>query len=153
MDISQEKLNNLAIESTTFLADKLKSSINSIKIEKKEDYVDISLDNPSQPNKPLWISTDSKEITIAFAESHYHISSYNDETEEQLIEQMIIGIINIVSGLEKTYSAWKGEKCLGGGSLSAEFNDNSIKDKSFKDAEIFKIVAWDISGNNEIKNT
>lgn len=150
MNISQEKLNKLTFDSAKFLAGTFTSYISGIRKEDIKNYVDIYLDNPSQPAKPLFLSTENEEITVAFGETHDHISAYNNETEEELIEEMIIGIVKIITGVEKTYSAWDKGKWLGCGVLKSKPFTDDLKDSIFKDAKLFKVVAWNANDNEEI---
>ena len=127
------------------------SYISSFSKEDKDGFVEVILGNPSQVDKPIWLSTAGEEITFCFAESHFHISDYSDECEpEELIEEMISAIVRIVTGVDLTYSAWVGEQSLGGGFIEAKPQLSEIG-QTFKKAKTFKIWGWH-SEDNQIIN-
>ena len=127
------------------------SYISSCAEEEKDGFIDVILNNPFQDDKPIWISTAGEEITFVFAESHFHISDYSDETKhEELIEEMVAAIVRIVTGVDLTYSAWVGDKSLGGGFIEAKPQLDDIQ-KTFKKAKLFKIWGWDNEDNQVIK--
>jgi len=127
------------------------SYISSFSSEYRDGFIEVLLGNPHQEDKPIWISTAGEEITFTFAESHFHISDYSDETKpEELIEEMISAIVRIVTGVDLTYSAWVGDRSLGGGFIEAKPQLEDIG-KAFKKAKLFKIWGWD-SESNQIIN-
>ena len=148
----QETLNTQVIEAAKCIAKLMPSYIQSVQIEEKEGFVEVLLGNPSQQDKPIWLSTNGEEITFSFAESHFHINEYSDEVvPENLVEEMVSSIIRLVTGVDLTYSAWKDERSLGGGFLESkpaliEINNTFIK------ANQFKVWGWSIE-DNQVINT
>ena len=132
------------------IASLMPSYISSCVIEKKDGFIDVTLNNPNQADKPIWISTAGEEITVAFAESHFHISDCSEESiSEELIEEMVAAIVRIVTGVDLTYSAWVDDKSLGGGFIEAKPQLDEIG-KTFKKANVFKIWGWDDESNQTI---
>ena len=110
----QETLNTQVIEAAKCIAKLMPSYIQGVKVEEKEGFVEVLIGNPSQQDKPIWLSTDGEEITLSFAESHFHINEYSDEVvSEHLVEEMVSSIIRLITGVDLTYSAWKNERSLG----------------------------------------
>ena len=146
----QESFHAKVVSAAKTITKLLPSYISSCVEEEKNGFVDITLNNPFQEDKPIWISTAGEEITFAFAESHFHIDEYTeDTTHEALIEEMITTIVRIVTGVDLTYSAWINEKNLGGGFIEVEPKLNEIQN-TFKSANLFKVWGWDNEDNNVI---
>lgn len=146
----QESFHTKVVSAAKAITKLLPSYISSCVEEEKNGFVDITLNNPFQEDKPIWISTAGEEITFAFAESHLHIDEYTeDTTHEELIEEMITTIVRIVTGVDLTYSAWINEKNLGGGFIEVEPKLNEIQN-TFKSANLFKVWGWDNEDNNVI---
>jgi hypothetical protein len=148
--ITQEKLNQRAIEAFTQLAAMLPSYIAGISHKQSKSGVSIALQNPSQHDHPLTIFTDNEEITIMFGETHSHISDYgNDKREEDLIEDAVIAIVRLVTGIDETYSAWTDDRCLGGGMIYPNAKDEDIG-SMFRKATRIRVTGWGVNQNREI---
>ena len=129
-----------AAESITRL---MPSYISSFSKEDKDGFVEVILGNPSQEDKPIWLSTAGEEITFSFAESHFHISDYSDECEpEELIEEMISAIVRIVTGVDLTYSGLGRRAKLRWWFHRGKTTDSSEIGQTFKKAKTFKIWGW-----------
>ena len=128
----------------------LPSYIAGISYKPSETGAAITLANPSQPDHPLTIFTDNKEITVMFGETHSHISDYdNDKREEDLVEDAILATVRLVTGIDETYSAWKEDRCLGGGMIYPNTKDEDIG-RMFRKADRIKVTGWGVNQNREI---
>ncbi len=146
----QESFHEKVATAAKTIAALMPSYISSFKKEDKDGFIEVILGNPSQEDKPIWITTTGEEITFAFAESHFHISDSSEETTpEKLIAEMISAIVRIVTGVDLTYSAWSGDRSLGGGFIEAKPQLGEIH-KTFKKANQFKVWGWDIESNQII---
>ncbi|MCP5158077.1 MAG: hypothetical protein H6975_01475 [Gammaproteobacteria bacterium] len=146
----QESFHEKVANAAEKIASLMPSYISSFSKEEKDGYIEVVLGNPSQEEKPIWISTAGEEITFVFAESHFHISDYSEETKaEELIEEMISAIVRIVTGVDLTYSAWLNDSSLGGGFIESKPQLNEIG-TAFKKANKFKICGWEIESNQVI---
>lgn len=150
---SQEELNTLVLESEKIFAKELPSYIKGFRKEIKDGYVMLWIDNPFQPDNPLLISTMGYEITISLDEGHVHLSPWEFETREKMAEMMHTEVTDIVTGKEKSMTAWKNNHCLGGGLEESELCNADQWKNSFSDATIFKVLAWNPKDNQEIRIT
>jgi len=147
----QDALNIQVIDAANCLAKLMPSYIKDVSVENKDDYVDVILNNPTQPDLPIWLSTNGEEITLFFAESHFHINEYGDEVvPESLVEEMVSAIFRLITGVDLAYSAWNGDRSLGGGFVEAKPNLEEIK-SSFRKANEYKVYGWLSESNMSIK--
>lgn len=146
---SQDELNTLVLESEKIFAKELPSYIKGFRKEIKDGYVMLWIDNPFQPQNPLLISTMSYEITIWFDEGHVHLSPWEFETQEKIVNEMHTEVTNILTGKEKSYTAWKGAEQMGGGLEKSELCTADLA-KTHLGATTFKLLAWNPKDNHEI---
>lgn len=147
---SQDELNTLVLESEKIFAKELPSYIKGFRKEIKDGYVMLWIDNPFQLPDPLLISTMSYEITIWFDEGHVHLSPWEFETQEKIVNEMHTEVTNILTGKEKSYTAWKGAEQMGGGLEKSELCTADLA-KTHLGATTFKVLAWNPKDNQEIK--
>jgi hypothetical protein len=89
-------------------------------------------------------------LTVCFAASHWHITDYEQgRTEVELIEDMILGIAGIISGISRSYAAYSGDRALGGGFLEGSSEDGLRRD-GWSEADRFQIFSWDGSGDKNV---
>ncbi len=139
---TQEKLNCSVIECVESLTKLLPNFITSFSVNDERDYIEVEINNPFDPNLPIRLITAGEEITFTFGETHFHIAEYTENIRiENLVEELAVHIVGIVSNTDKTYSAWKNATSLGGGLLTAKVNLENMQ-KDFPKANKFKVIAW-----------
>lgn len=150
MPIIQAELNKCATNAATFLARILAPRIENLQSIEQDDYCQIRLNNLFQPDRPLHVDTRNSEITLEFGECHCHFSTCQESvTEDQLVGQMVEKIVRIVGDFERSYSAWSGGRCLGGGWLEGQEGDRKMV-RDFPLANRFLVIGWVLENNMEI---
>lgn len=142
MPIDQAKLNDATREAIQRLCSLLPTSVGPVGEKSREEGLEIEITNPWLPDRTLRILTDNQELTVCFANSHYHIGDYlSNCTEAELIEDMILGVAAIIGGNSCAYSCYAGDQVLGGG-----MGDGSVTETQFEfwsRADRFEVRSWD----------
>jgi hypothetical protein len=116
----------------------------------RDDGLAFTITNPAYADRPIEVFTDYEELTVCFAASHWHITDYEQgRTEVELIEDMILGIAGIISGISRSYAAYSGDRALGGGFLEGSSEDGLRRD-GWSEADRFQIFSWDGSGDKNV---
>ena len=139
---TQQELDEKVREAVRTLARLLPRHIASVSEEPAGDGRRFTLANPYDHDRPLIIETADREITVAFGESHNHYWAGMGFDLAELVGEMAVQIVHIVSGVELSYSRWAGDRRLGGGTFWAEGNPRPELDR-FEGADRLKIVGWE----------
>lgn len=153
MPVDQELLNRLTTEAAEFLARSLPRHVAGIKLEDRDGHCEIELDCPYQDNQPIRISTAGGEVTLEFGHCHTHFDrSDGSQPEVNMVGEMVVKVAVLVGGYEASYSAWAGERCLGGGWLPTKA-DGGEQLGHFPLADRLVVVAWEPWDDREIHRT
>ncbi len=145
----QESLNDFVCDlKEVFKLISLKDSgINEMSVCKIEDYCKFLINGDSSDE--IFVSSDSFELTIGFGESHWHINSYSNPLHiDRMKIECIIEILDIINVKTITYSAWCGDRCLGGAKIKygdgIRCNDDIVEraEKSFPMATELRIKVF-----------
>ena len=150
----QQRLNDFLIDICNFIEKYYSSSINDISYKSEENWIKVIIVGENDSSFEVW--SEGEEITIIFAESHWHIDNYSEPCNfSEIYENTLDSIFEILNGTLATYSCWVGDKSLGGGSFlkNEKFDANEVTTSYFKDAEVVHLKYWNkelekISCNN-----
>lgn len=148
--ISQDHLNERAIEATGFLAKVLPRHLVGMRLDERDGHCEIRLGNPFDSDRSICISTERCELTVSFGECHTHYDNCSGaEDEASIVGEMVVKVVLIASGREASFSAWAGNRCLGGGWLPAGA-DGHKELAYFPEADRLQVVAWEPWSDREI---
>src|SRR5262249_52951812 len=139
--INPAVLDERVAEAVTFLARVLPRHIAGLRQERPGDHWEFHLENPYEPGRPMGGSTPGGEVTLWFGECHTHFSDLGGSGEVDLVGEMVVKVVLLVSGAERSYSAWAGDACLGGGWLRTEADAREAV-AHLPQADRLKVVAW-----------
>ncbi|MBD2042960.1 hypothetical protein [Microcoleus sp. FACHB-672] len=115
----QTRLNQFVRDLCAFIERYYSVGVQSVKVVEMEGWVKGIIEEPT--GDALEIQSDREEITIVYGESHWHID-YNEQYQD-IYQAAIQSVFEVLDGKFLTFSAWAGERALGGGSLSSETED------------------------------
>jgi hypothetical protein len=141
MTVDPSVLDERVAEAVSFLARALPRHIAALRHERRDDHCEFQVENPHDAGRPLGISTQDGEITLWFGECHDHYSDFGGASEAELVGEMVVKVVLLVSGAERSYSAWAGDSCLGGGWLPAGAETREPF-AHFPRADRLKVVGW-----------
>ena len=149
MAIDQAVLDERVTEAVSFLARVLPRYIAGLRHERRGGHGEFHLENPYEPGRSLGISTQGGEVTLWFGECHTHFFE-GVFSEADLVGEMVVQVVRLVIGDERSYSAWAGDACLGGGWLRAGAEAREAF-AHFPQADRLKVVGWSPSDDAEIR--
>src|SRR5262249_33701107 len=150
-------LDERVAEAVSFLARVLPRHIAGLRQQPQGGHREFRLQNPHHPDRPLGISTEGGEVTLWFGECHDHFASLATPSsgdgvasEADLVSEMVVKVVLLVSGAERSYSAWAGDGCLGGGWLQAGAEAREAF-AHFPPADRLQVVGWCPSDDAEVR--
>lgn len=150
MPIDQNLLYKLTRETVDFLARVLPPRVAGISVGEQDGYRNIEIRNPFNFDHPITISAAERELTVEFGECHVHFYDHDGSlTEDMIVGEMVIKVVALVGGYEVSYSAWEGNRCLGGGWFPTK-EDGQDALGFFPQADRLIVVGWEPWNNREI---
>jgi hypothetical protein len=141
VSIDQAVLDEQVAEAVSFLARVLPRHIAGLRHEHKDGHREFGLGNPYDPDRSLGISTQDGEITLWFGECHNHYADWTGASEAELVGEMVVKVVLLLTGAERSYSAWAGDDCLGGGWLRGGAEPREAF-AHFPRVDRLKVVSW-----------
>lgn len=150
MPIDQDTLNAATREALRSFCSLLPTMVGGFSETPRDEGIEFTISNPWIPDRPLTIHTNGGELTVCFFPGHYHVSDYGQgRVEAELIEEMILGIAEIISGTSRAYSVHSGERVLGGGFTTGSSED--FAGGHWNRADRFVVCSWDGSGDRIVE--
>lgn len=146
----QTRLNQFVRDLCAFIERYYSVGVQSVKIVEMEGWVKGIIEEPT--GDALEIESQNQEITLCYGESHWHID-YSEQYPE-IYQAAIQSVFEVLDGKLLTYSAWAGERALGGGSLSSQTQEAITEAVNrFKSYEGFTQIIIKVWGCKRIYDT
>jgi hypothetical protein len=142
MSFNQGELNEAAEKVFEFLSQHLPRRTNGWEKQEREGYIELVLQS-SWGQEYAWASTANREITVGFGHYHMHCTRMGgeDSTATNLTEDMLLFLVNVVSGMTRSYSASHQGQCQGFGILEKSCA-NEVAFERFPQADSVDVLAW-----------
>lgn len=151
MPFDQAKLNDRVVEACRFLAAAMPRHFAGMHVADRDGFVEIELLNPYRSDRPLQVSTDRGELTVAFAGCHSHYDDGQGTSDEAgAVGEMIARAVLVATGAEVVHAVWSGGRGLAGGWLAAAA-DPAKRFDAFPAADRVQIIAWEPWADAEVR--
>ncbi len=142
MAVDQSQLNERVAEAVGFLGRVLTRQVEGVEEVEREGYREFRITSAIGARVPLVVDTENGEITVDFG-CHDHISAHEDSNEADMVGEMVVKVMGLISGGELAYSAWRDDTCLGGGWLRAgEDPRGKFNLEYFHNANRIVVTGW-----------